>query len=120
MKRLIAIAVAGAMLAFAAVGWAKVSIKVSPTSVKAGGRVTVSGSAGNGCASGDQVTLISKAFAHKHDFAGLPAIFAVTHKGGAFSTTTTIPKSRKPGSYTITGRCGGGNLGTHATLKVTP
>ena len=109
------------VLAFAlsAVAWAKVSIKVTPATVKAGNAVTVSGSTGTGCAKGDAVTLLSKAFSTKHEFAGVPAIYAKSGTGGAFSVKTTIPKARKAGKYTITGRCGGGNLGVSASLKVT-
>jgi hypothetical protein len=119
MKRSMVLA-AMSLLAFASVAWGSVSIKVSPTSVQAGKVVKVSGSVGTGCGKGDPVTLISKAFAHKHEFAGVSAIYAMPGKGGAFSTTTTIPKTRKAGTYTITGRCGGGNLGVEATLKVKP
>jgi len=93
------------------------TIHVHPTSVPAGGTVTVSGSV-PGCPVGDQVTLISKAFVHTHDFAGLPAIFTPVKPGGTFSTTTRIPSTRTPGTYGITGRCGGGNLGVEATLRV--
>jgi len=117
MKRLIVVT-AGLTLALAVVAWAAVSIKVSPASVTAGKVVKVSGSAGTGCGKGDQVTLISKAFPSTHEFAGVPAIYATTAKGGVFATTTTIPKTRKAGKYTITARCGGGNFGVSATLKV--
>ncbi|HWC86306.1 MAG TPA: hypothetical protein VG388_07195 [Solirubrobacteraceae bacterium] len=106
-------------LALSAVAWAKVSIKVTPSAVKAGKVVTVSGSTGKGCAKGDRVTLLSKAFSSKHRFAGVPAVYAKSGTGGAFSVKTTIPKSRKAGKYTVTGRCGGGNLGVSAMLKVT-
>lgn len=117
MKRLIVLAAVLA-LALASVAWAKVSIKVVPPSVRAGKVVTVFGSAGAGCANGKRVTLLSKAFPKKHEFAGVPAIYARTGKGGAFSVKATIPKSRTAAKYTITGRCGGGNLGVSASLKV--
>ena len=98
---------------------AAASISVSPASVPAGGTVTVSGSAAGGCAPGDQVTLISKAFSHQHDFAGVPAIFATSQANGHFSVSTQIPSNRAPGNYTVGGRCGGGNLGQQAPLQVT-
>jgi len=116
MKRLI-VATTILALAFAAVAWGNISIKVSPSSVRAGHAVKVSGSVGTGCGKGDAVTLLSKAFAHTHEFAGVPAIYATARNGGAFSTTTTIPKARKAGKYTITGRCGGGNLGVTAKAE---
>ncbi len=97
------------------------SVRVSPSSVAAGGTVTLSGSvgpdsAGSECAT--RVTLISKAFVHTHDFAGVPAVFAAVKSDGTFTATTTIPSTRAAGTYTVTGRCGGGNLGVSATLVV--
>jgi hypothetical protein len=92
------------------------NVHVSPSSVAAGDTVTLSGSVGPDCTG--TVTLISKAFVHTHDFAGLPAVFATVKPGGAFTATTTIPRSKPAGTYTISGRCGGGNLGTSATLVV--
>jgi hypothetical protein len=53
-----------------------------------------------------------------HDFADVPAVFAAVKPGGAFTATTTIPRAKPAGTYTITGRCGGGNLGVSATLVV--
>jgi len=96
------------------------AIHVSPSSVAAGDTVTLSGSvgpdaAGSACANG--VTLLSKAFVHTHDFAEVPAVFAAVKPGGAFTVTTTIPRSKPAGTYTITGRCGGGTFGG-ATLVV--
>jgi hypothetical protein len=98
-----------------------VNIHVSPNSIVAGHTVTVSGSVGpvpadSACASG--VTLISKAFVHTHDFAGLPAVFAAVKADGTFTTTTTIPRAKPAGTYPITGRCGGANLGVSARLVV--
>ncbi len=83
----------------------------------AGRRVHVFGSAGD-CSVGDTVTLLSAAFGHKHEFAGVPAISAKVKSGGGYSTTTRIPTTRAARTYTITGRCGGGNLGVHARLRV--
>ncbi len=97
---------------------ATILLKVSPSSVAAGHPVTVSGALGSGCPVGDQVTVISKAFVHTHDFAGLPAVFATVQPGGTYSVTTMIPASKTPGAYGITGRCGGGNLGVEVTLVV--
>jgi hypothetical protein len=94
------------------------AIKVSPTTVKAGKRVVVSGNA-DGCPVGDAVTLLSKAFSHRHDFAGLPAVYAKVKSGGKFGHSLKIPASRPAGRYTITARCGGGNLGVVAHLRVT-
>lgn len=94
------------------------TLSVSPGAVRAGRRVTVSGTVAGGCARGDAVTLLSKAFAPTYRFAGLSAVYANVRATGRFAVTTRIPAARKPGRYTITGRCGGGNLGVLARLRV--
>jgi hypothetical protein len=100
---------------------ARPTLQVSPRSVTAGDTVTVSGSlapapADSACAT--SVLLLSDAFVHTDDFAGVPAITAAVKAGGSFTVTTRIPSSKAAGTYTITGRCGGGNLGVSATLVV--
>jgi hypothetical protein len=99
---------------------APTALQVSPRSVTAGDPVTVSGwlppAPGSECASG--VTLLSNAFVHTHDFAGVPAIGAAVKPDGTFTVTTRIPRSKAAGTYTISGRCGGGNIGASATLVV--
>jgi hypothetical protein len=97
---------------------APVALQVSPKSVAAGDTVTLSGSVGEASDCSGDVTLLSKAFVHTHDFAGVPAVDAAVKPDGTFTTTTTIPTSKPAGTYTITGRCGGGNLGVSATLVV--
>jgi hypothetical protein len=97
------------------------SLRVSPGSVTAGDTVTVSGSvgaepAGSACATG--VLLLSRAFAHTGEFAGVPAVAAAVRPDGTFTATTTIPRSTPARTYDISGRCGGGNLGVSATLTV--
>jgi hypothetical protein len=93
------------------------SLSVRPATVERGHVVTIRGSA-DGCPVADRVTLISRAFSHAHDFAGLPAVFARVRPGGSFRTATRIPARRRPGRYAITARCGGGNLGVRAVLRV--
>jgi hypothetical protein len=73
-----------------------------------------------GCARGDQVTLISRAFSRAHEFAGVPAIFATVRRGHHYSHRTRIPAHKRARRYTIRGRCGGGNLGVRAHLRVLP
>jgi hypothetical protein len=120
--RIIAAVVFAILTLLTVPAWAApATLQVSPSSVAAGGSVTVSGSvgpdsAGSECASG--VTLLSRAFVHTQDFAGVPAVSATVRPDGTFTATTTIPRSKAAGSYTITGRCGGGNLGVSATLVV--
>lgn len=93
------------------------SLSVSPATVHRGHAVVLKGSA-DGCVVGNTVTLISGAFVHTHDFAGLPAVFTKVKHGGTFKKATTIPATKKPRRYAITARCGGGNLGVVAHLKV--
>jgi hypothetical protein len=118
---LLAATVTTLTLLTAPVSAAPIAVHANPNPVVAGHTVTVSGSvgpnsAGSECAS--RVTLISKAFAHTHDFAGLPAVVAVVKSDGTFTATTTIPRATASGTYTITGRCGGANLGVSAALWV--
>ena len=94
------------------------SIKVSPNRAYRGEVVRVFGSVAGGCAAGDQVTLVSRAFAPRHEFAGVSAIFARARSNGSFSKRTRLPRRRKPGRYSISGRCGGGNLGVVARLRI--
>jgi hypothetical protein len=116
LARSTALAAALAVTAVAPAVSATPTIKVSPNPVQRGHQVRVYGVV-TGC--GGSVTLISKAFPHTHDFAGLPAVFAPRKSDGSYSIRVRIPASRAPKTYTITGRCGGGNLGVTRKLKVT-
>jgi hypothetical protein len=93
------------------------SLTLTPPSVKRGHAVSINGSA-DGCVVGSTVFIISKAFAHTHDFAGLPAVLAKVKYGGSFRVTTRIPAAKRPGRYKVTVRCGGGNLGILKYLTV--
>ena len=94
------------------------TIKVSPATVLQGYEVRVYGVV-PGCAVGNRVTLLSRAFSHRHEFAGVPSISAEVKAGHKYSKRTVIPARRSPGRYRITGRCGGGNLGVTAHVRVT-
>jgi hypothetical protein len=93
------------------------TIHATPSSVFAGGTVRVGGLAG-GCPTGDQVTLVSRAFPHTHDFAGQPAVFTKVRPDDTYATFVTIPSGRAAKRYAITARCGGGNFGVTAHLRV--
>jgi hypothetical protein len=54
----------------------------------------------------------------RHEFAGVPAIFAEVKAGHKYSKRTLIPARRSPGRYTVRGRCGGDALGVTAHLRV--
>jgi hypothetical protein len=94
-----------------------VALTVTPRTVHRGHSVLVQGVAG-GCTSGDTVTILSRAFPATHSFAGVPAALAQVGSAGRFSTIVTIPRLRLPATYTVTARCGGGNLGVEAHLTV--
>jgi len=85
------------------------SIHVRPHRVEAGHLIRMRGSA-DGCPQGERVTLLSKAFPHRHEFAGVPAVYTRVRSGGKFHRRVRIPEHRKPRRYSITGRCGGGNF----------
>jgi hypothetical protein len=94
------------------------TIKVSPNRAYRGEVVRVFGSVAGGCMAGDQVTLTSRVFNPAHEFAGVPAVFARVRSDGSYSKRTRLPRRRKPGRYSISGRCGGGNLGVTARLRI--
>jgi hypothetical protein len=118
MRRVtLAAGTAAAALTLAGAVTAATSLTVAPSPVHRGHRVIVRGNA-DGCPVGDAVTIISKAFAHTHDFAGLPAVFARVRSGGKFGVRPRIPSSKAVGNYGVSARCGGGNLGVSATIHV--
>jgi hypothetical protein len=124
MKKLIVAVVGLSVFAPGAMAASSHFLKVSPSTADQGATVTVSGSVDHGCQighKGDTATIISKAFkgATKHTFAGVPAVSAslAKSKNGAFSVKVTLASNVKPGKYSVSGRCGGGNFGS-TTLKV--
>jgi hypothetical protein len=113
---------AGALIAVVTASAA--SINVSSSTVPVGGSVTVSGNVlapggQPGCVLPGTVTLISGAFAGQGSFQNSD-VETTADSSGNFSVVATILPGVTPGTYTITGRCGGGNLGVEATLTVTP
>ena len=110
-----AAAVLGVISAGAVTGPVGQSLNVSPTTVTAGRSVTVSGVAPN-CKA---VTLLSNAFPSTQSFAGVNAVTATSGPSGAFTATVTIPASRAAGSYSISARACGGNLGLTVDFRVT-
>jgi hypothetical protein len=92
------------------------TLQANPQTVSAGGSVQVTGS----CEPNTTGFAISQAFLHdaSHDFAGVGAAPFSTNAAGRFAVTTQVPASIAAGRYTITARCGGGNLGVTAALTV--
>ena len=80
--------------------------------------MTIKGSA-DGCPIGNTVFVISRAFPPTHKSAGVPAVLTKVRPGGSFHTSTTIGAAKRAGVYTVTARCGGGNLGVFVHLHVT-
>jgi hypothetical protein len=88
-------------------------LTVHPGSVARGGTVTVSG---KGCRAGDVVYVISPPFVG-HAFVA-HSVATRAHANGTFSRSVRIRTSVHAGRYLITARCGGGNLGVSARLRV--
>jgi len=88
-------------------------LSVHPSSVARGGTVTVSG---KGCLAGDLVYLISPPFVG-HAFVQ-HSVATRARSNGTFSRLVHIRTAIRAGRYLITARCGGGNLGVSAALRV--
>jgi hypothetical protein len=92
------------------------TVAVSPAVVAVGGTVRVSGSVSTtACPLPDRVTLTSTAALFPPDGFG-PV--ASRNAGGAFAISFSVPTSTPPGTYSIGLRCGGGNVGVSANLRV--
>ena len=90
-----------------------VAVQVSPTPVLAGHSAALSGSVGPEAAGSDcsAIILYSEGFAPTNRKGDLTPVYATAKPSGAFSATTTIPRSKLAGSYTIHLRCGGASVG---------
>jgi hypothetical protein len=114
---LAAIALGAAVTATATAAPSRPVITVTPSHVHRGNTVTISGNAGT-CPVGDTVILMSRAFHTGNHFAGVPAVLTKVRARHRFHATTRITPATRTGRYTVTGRCGGGNLGVSASLVV--
>jgi hypothetical protein len=88
-------------------------LSVQPGSIARGGTITASG---NGCRAGDVVYLISPPFVG-HAFVA-HSVATRARANGTFSRSVRVRTSIRAGRYLITARCGGGNLGVSAKLRV--
>lgn len=100
------------------------SIAVTPTSVPVGGTVTLTGdvlgpNGQPGCQVPGTVTLISGAFAGQGSFQNQD-VETTAGADARYRAQAKILSGVAPGTYMITARCGGANLGVQATLTVTP
>jgi hypothetical protein len=116
-RLLVLLAVLGALAAAGDAAGSLTHLTLTPAIVHRGGTVHIKGNA-DGCTVGNTVFVISRAFVHTHEFAGVSAVLAKVRAGGQFRATTVIPRKRKPGRYNVTARCGGGNLGVLVHLTV--
>jgi hypothetical protein len=93
---------------------------VAPIAVRPGAIVRLVGSVGQGCAPGEQVTVISRSFrgATTRRFAGVPAIFTIVANGGNFAARLRLSRRIATGRYHVDARCGGGTLGTARLMVV--
>lgn len=93
-----------------------VKLAVTPSTVSAGAPVRVTGNA-SPCRAGNTVFAISRAFPGKQ-FGGEGALSGRVASGGSFSIRGHVRAGLKPGRYAVTARCGGGNLGVTAYVRV--
>ena len=125
MRRMLVLGGIIAVIAFAVAAPASAAtIAVNPTTVPTSGTVTLSGdvllaSGTPGCGVPGTITLSSDAFAGLSEFAGRGAVMLPVDATGHFASAVTLKSSVAAGTYTIAGRCGGGNLSASATLTVT-
>lgn len=109
---LCALVMAGAALADSVPGLRTVHAR--PALVSRNAKFTVSG---QGCLPGDQVELLSRLFPN-HAFGLVGDELTEAKSNGAFARTIKVPAKAKSGQYTISVRCGGGNLGVSTTVRV--
>ena len=112
------VAAAGVLLALAlapAAG-ARVRLAVAPRIVSPGGAISVTGNAGS-CRAGNVVFAISRAFPGRA-FGGEGALTARVRRGGGFAVHGRVRRGLRAGRYVVTARCGGGNLGVSAVVRV--
>jgi hypothetical protein len=98
---------------------AQARLSVRPHRVHPGGQVLITGliptSGPQSCPAGDQAILTSSAALFPPDGIG-PAV--PRSSAGRFRLRYAVPTSTPPDTYTIGVRCGGGNVGVSATLRV--
>ena len=94
------------------------SVTVSPRTVRAGERITISGNAPRNARAGKWITLMSDAFATKHTVNGIPAIRTQVLVNGKYSATATVRAGLKPTNYAVMGTFQGKGLDTVAWVTV--
>jgi len=91
-------------------------LAVRPALVSPGAAIRVVGDA-SPCHAGNTVQAISKAFPG-HAYGGEGALHGRVRAGGAFTISGRVRATLAAGRYAVTARCGGGNLGVTAYVRV--
>jgi hypothetical protein len=91
------------------------TLRATPSKLRPGSSVRISGTVGRiygelDCLPGDSLELRSAVFREPPS--------AVVSADGSFATNVTIPRGRKPGSYTVRARCITASLRVSAKLRV--
>jgi hypothetical protein len=94
------------------------TVSVTPGSVTAGGKVTVTGNGPKDTHAGIWITLRSDAFASKTSVNGIPSIRAQVLVNGKYSVKATIRRSLKPTTYAVVGSYNRRDFDKFAWLKV--
>ena len=116
MARIVLVAFAVLLAGATAAAAARPRLTVRPALAAPRAAVVVSGNAGS-CPVGDTVTAISQAFPG-HAFGAAGTLSGRVRAGHAFSFGGYLRRALKPGRYAVTARCGGGNLGVVAYVRV--
>jgi hypothetical protein len=93
-------------------------VTISPGTVHAGQRITISGNAPRNARAGKWITLLSDAFATKNTVNGVPAIRAQVLVNGKYSATARIAKGLQRTNYAVMGTFQGKGLDTVAWITV--
>jgi hypothetical protein len=96
----------------------KTTMRVSPGTVRPGGRVTISGDAGTPLRGGTTITVQFFAFASGNHLGGIPPIRTQVLANGTYSTTARIQKGLKQTSYAIDASANGKPVGPVVWLDV--
>jgi hypothetical protein len=109
-------ALAGLAVVGSALGsGANTRIAVEPGRAAPGAMVRIVGNAG-ACSAGSTVTAISSAFPG-HAF-GEGSLSGLVRSNHTFSIVGHLSRTVRPGRYNVGARCGGGNLGVSAFVRV--
>jgi hypothetical protein len=94
------------------------SVMVSPSVVRPGTSVTISGNAPKNARAGLWITLTSRAFVSNQNVNGVPAIRTQVLVNGKYSATAMIRSGLNAGRYSVVGSFNGQGLDTVAWMTV--